>query len=80
MCGYAFRAVVSPLSSSGLTGRLSIPEAVEFNREVSGILDRPLQCAIAHKPDDDTEGEDTPPHSRGAFFARVIASTTPRRK
>ncbi|CAN0510422.1 unnamed protein product, partial [Phaeothamnion confervicola] len=27
---------------------------------VSGILDRPLQCAIAHKADDDTEFIDAP--------------------
>jgi hypothetical protein len=47
------RSSDSPLSSSGLTGRSSTPRPIGSIIDVSGILDRPPQCAIAHKADDD---------------------------
>jgi hypothetical protein len=46
------------VSSPGLTGRSSIPETAEFNREASGMLDAPV------KPGHDSGGDVTP-HSRG---------------
>src|SRR5690348_11691939 len=62
-CGFQ---TAHSVSSPGLTGRPSIPETALLNRDASGILDRPLQCAIAHKAGDDIE-EDKPPHSRGTI-------------
>jgi hypothetical protein len=57
-------------------GVSSTPRPIGSIAGVSGILDRPPQCAIAHKADDDSRG-----YSRGAFrpgFANRFAQTRGR--
>jgi hypothetical protein len=48
-----FTATTNKLSSPGLTLRSSKPRPIMLPIAASGILDRPPQCAIAHKTDDD---------------------------
>src|SRR5256885_10524522 len=47
---------VSPSASpmTGSCGGSSTPRPIDSITAVSGILDRPPQCAIAHKADDDS--------------------------
>ena len=49
----------------------STPRPIDLIAGVSGILDHPPQCAIAHKADDDSRGDDTTSRSRGAICPRL---------
>jgi hypothetical protein len=53
--GFCLQEAVSspPLSSSAKAGGTSSPRLLDSIIDVSGILDRPPQCAVAHKADDD---------------------------
>src|SRR6185312_2766049 len=48
------RRAANSVSCPGSTGASSTPWLLGSSRAVSGILDHPLQCAIAHKAGDDS--------------------------